>query len=104
MRPLPARDSNKLVSVFMAITRRTEKTGKIPIFSEIERNWQQQRENWFRKVNNNTTTDAYRQGDGGGGGRVGRWGIHYSDIFKVANFIFLILGMVVMDRFSFAKN
>ena len=36
-----------------------------------------------------------------GGGRVGRWGIHYSDTLKVTNFIFLIVGMVVMDIYIF---
>ena len=36
----------------MAITRQT-KAGKIPIFSKIERNRQEQRKNRFGKVNNN---------------------------------------------------
>ena len=40
-------------------------------------------------------------GGGGGGGRVGRWRIHYSDTLKVTNFMFLIVGMVVMGRSFF---
>ena len=38
------------------------------------------------------------------GGGVGRLGIHFSDTVKVTNFIFLIVGMVVMGRFFFYKK
>ena len=41
---------------------------------------------------------------GGGGGRVdGWWGIHYFAL-KYKNVMFLIVGMVVMDRFFSRKN
>ena len=57
----------------------------------------------FGKVNNNhNIIDAYRQGEGGG--RVGgQWGIHYYAP-KVTNFIFLIVGMVVIDGVFFFAN